>query len=176
MKASLILAGVALALTPLVHEAPACSLCRCARAAGPHEERARADAIFSGRVLALRAHPEPSVDSTAADTTLSPELLGRYVVWALERHQVTIEVHRVWKGDVARRVEVFTPIDSARCGVALEVGKEYLVYVNHATTGRWRTNGCSRTRLLAEAQSDLPALDRSVAPRRASNVSEPPHN
>jgi hypothetical protein len=172
VKVSLILTGVALFLTPLPRAAVACATCRCvAQRPAPSPARVRADAVFSGRVVGLVDQPVPLVDTTSLDSTRSA-----YLGWALERFRITIEVERVWKGEIGTRVEAFTGSRSGVCGFAFEAGKEYLVYARRTPTGDWYTSICTRTRLTAEAELDFAALGQGVAPTDPSESARPPHN
>ena len=77
--------------------------------------------------------------------------------------QATLAVSTVYRGIVPATVELTA---GGQCEAAFVVGSEYLVYatsLQDAATGRVRiaVDGCSRTRLLAEADGDL-AFIRSM--------------
>jgi hypothetical protein len=77
--------------------------------------------------------------------------------------QVTLAVGTVYRGIVPGTVELTA---GGQCEASFEAGREYLVYatsLQDTTTGQVRIaiDGCSRTRLLAEADGDL-ALIRSI--------------
>ena len=90
----------------------------------------------------------------------------------LDERVVTLAVADVFRGIVPAAVEITV---TGECDPSFETGKEYLVYatsLQDVNTGRVRISidGCSRTRLLADAAADL-AFIRSVSgPRPAASL------
>ncbi len=75
------------------------------------------------------------------------------------RLNVTFAIDEIWKGDLENTVVVQTPISMAACGYMFDVGQSYLVY-GQERGGSLRTNQCSRTRLLSQANDDLLELHK----------------
>ena len=146
----------------------------------PREARHRAEAVFLGRVTAVLEHPQPSIDTPRTDASRRA-----YTHWAFfERFHITLEVQRVWKGKIGTTVDVVTGTPAGACGVAFELGKDYLVYLDRELPGHSYTSVCARTRLAANAARDFAELGRGVAPvgtlaparPRARAPARPPHN
>ena len=128
---------------------PASPRCSCVPPGPPREALARADAVFSGRVV--------SVGEPRGEDPGDP---GRPHV------EVRIVPARRWKGAAADTVTVRTPPNGAVCGYAFEVGREYLVYADGAEgADGLRVYLCSRTRPLADAGEDLAALGAPAVTR-----------
>ena len=112
--------------------------CSCAEPGPPKAELERAAAVFVGKVTKLEQN--------------------------VERHQLTVtfEVRKAWKGAKEKKLTLTTPLDGAACGFSFgdEPGGEYLVYANADpdNPGSLETNICTRTKALAEADSDLKEL------------------
>jgi hypothetical protein len=105
-----------------------------------------ADAVFVGEVLAVEDGASASGPTTVA----------------------RIAVQEVHAGEVADVVEVRTPIDSAACGYAFEVGRADLVYAVVEGDGGLSTNLCDRTAPLDAAGEDLALLGEGDPPLAAS--------
>jgi hypothetical protein len=112
--------------------------CSCAMPGSTQEEIDRTDVIFSGTVDDVRASGEMQFG-------------------------VTMTVNEDWKGLEAserEEVSVYTATDSAACGYGFQEGEEYLVYgYRDQETGDVRVALCSATKLLAQADEDLAALN-----------------
>jgi hypothetical protein len=86
--------------------------------------------------------------------------------------QATLAVGTVYRGIVPRTVELTA---GGQCEASFEAGREYLVYatsLQDATTGQVRIaiDGCSRTRLLADADADLALIESFNAGRPEGSV------
>ena len=108
-----------------------------------------ADFVFTATATAVRV-PAPVAGPGPAD------------FWSSEG-QATLAVGTVYRGIVPRTVELTA---GGECEASFEVGREYLVYatsLQDAATGQVRIaiDGCSRTRLLADADADV-ALIKSI--------------
>jgi hypothetical protein len=68
--------------------------------------------------------------------------------------EVTLDVARVWKGEVSRTQAVVTPNSGATCGVTFHAGRTYLVYVTRNASGFWASL-CSGTRATDQAADEL---------------------
>ena len=124
-------AAAALLLLPLLAlPAERAYACSCGDPGSPAENMTRADAVFSGRVVAPTDAP----------------LYG----------SVEFEVYRVWKGTPYSTVFVVSGF-SALCYFPFSGGQEYLVY-GEGSTGTVLAGLCSRTTNLEYAQDDIAAL------------------
>lgn len=72
-------------------------------------------------------------------------------------YDVTFNVGTSWKGYFDTAATVRTSQNSASCGYTFEVGEEYIVFASGDE--QLETGICSRTALLANAQSDVDALN-----------------
>ncbi len=117
--------------------APSAWACSCVRSS-PRQAMAWADAVFVGLVV---------------ETVRDAEDINEGHLFA------TMEVGKVWKGNVGERVVVRTAPHSALCGFHFDKGKRYLVYAYVNEDGVLSTNICSRTNLLERAEEDLLALE-----------------
>jgi hypothetical protein len=132
----------------------ACFACSCLAPPPPAEAAADAAAVFQGEVIKV----EQVRGSTGA-----------------EIRRVTMRVSKVWKGNVAAEMPVYTANDSAACGVDFQQGTEYVIYANASNgTDFWAspanslvTGLCDRTRPVAEAADDLAALGPGRPPTPA---------
>lgn len=102
-----------------------------------------ADFVFTAKATAVRL-PAPIAEPDPAGFDSS-------------EGQATLTVGTVYRGIVPATLELTA---GGQCEASFEVGREYLVYatsLQDATTGQVRIaiDGCSRTRLLAEAGADL---------------------
>ncbi|HYI63133.1 MAG TPA: hypothetical protein VEW93_15180 [Acidimicrobiales bacterium] len=123
--------------------------CSCAEST-PAEEVARAEVVFTGTVVASR--PVPADDPSGAGNL-----------------DHTVEVDRVYKGDVAAEVIVMGVEDTSSCGYAFAPGR-YLVYGSQEDGERINTSLCSATTALPTG-SPVPAeLGEGRAP------TPPPHD
>jgi len=107
------------------------------------------DFVFTARATAVRVPAPIAAPDPAAFE--SPE------------GQATLSVGTVYRGIVPATLDLTA---GGQCEASFEVGKDYLVYatsLQDATTGQVRiaVDGCSRTRLLADADADL-ALIKSL--------------
>lgn len=75
---------------------------------------------------------------------------------------ITLQVKKVWKGDIGERVEVRTAGSSAACGFNFVMGETYVVYADRDEADPMRVSLCSRTALVASAQDDLDFLGKPV--------------
>ena len=74
--------------------------------------------------------------------------------------EITLQVKKVWKGDIGEQVEVRTAGSSAACGYNFVKGETYLVYADRDQADPMRVSLCSRTALVASAQEDLDFLGK----------------
>jgi hypothetical protein len=118
--------------------------CSCIIPGPPQQEMENASAVFTGRVVNVRA-PGGAVISSA-----DPVL-------------VAFEVTRIWKGPLEAQIALTTARDSASCGFEFQQGQEYIVYAYEDESGL-ATNLCTRTALLEAAGEDLQALGEGSAP------------
>ncbi|MED4016697.1 MULTISPECIES: hypothetical protein [Sutcliffiella] len=131
MKFIKIVIATCLLAVSLLSLAPSTFACSCLPPGTPSEELASHDAVFAGKVLNIKEKGEEI--------------------------EVTIEVSEAWKGMTNKETTVYTPSNSAACGVNFETNIEYIIYANN-DNGELHTNLCSRTAELAFAQEDVAEL------------------
>ncbi len=150
--------GLMLAATTLLRPCTAFA-CSCLPSGSVAESVSSSAAVFAGTVTKVDV-PQGQGMSSADSVT------------------VTFATQKVWKGTTESQIVVTTSRDSASCGYNFELGQEYLVYANQNTEGAPGLNVslCSRTTILAQAQSDLAALGEGQAPTggQASNAPSSP--
>jgi len=140
----LVLASGGLFLGPVT---PACA-CSC-KELTPEESRDEADLVFAGTV-------------TEIDRPL-------FVLSSADPVTVTLAVSRAYKGEVATRMTLTTPLDGASCGYPFVEGKEYLVFARR-DGGEITTSLCAGNQDLATEVGPLPGGYSPVAapPERRS--------
>jgi hypothetical protein len=111
------------------------------------------DFVFSARAIAVRVPAPIAAPDPAA--------------FEFSEGQATLAVGTVYRGIVPATIDLTA---GGQCEASFEAGKEYLVYatsLQDATTGRVRiaVDGCSRTRLLADADADLALIKSFTAGR-----------
>ena len=104
-----------------------------------------APAIFTGTVLDRR-------DSNEGGDVASDDVIAH-----------TVQVSTVHKGEVTAQTQVFTARDSAACGVNLEVGTEYVFFLDQGSTGSVSLCGGTAERP-AFSDADLAALGEGSTP------------
>lgn len=128
----------AAAVLTLLAAAPSADACSCAPPGTPRAELKHADAVFTGRVVAVEAEDEEP---------------------GFRRLAVRFALDAAWKGVPAGdEVTVKTAEQSAACGYFFEPEEEYLVYAYADDAGGLTTGLCARNAPLAEADEDLAAL------------------
>lgn len=128
-------------LAGMVLPTTAAQACLCAQMSDDRAFRS-SDAVFYGEVV----RRSPSKDDLVQDTFTH-----------------TIEVDRVYKGDVAAKTRLIAGGNSNSCGIRLVVGESYLVFastsksqeVGHAAPDVYTTSLCSGTRSATEASTDF---------------------
>jgi hypothetical protein len=113
--------------------------CSCMMPPPPEQALADADAVFEARAFGM----------TSDD----------------QRARYSFEVDRVWKGDVAPRVEVSTALHSAMCGRSYRIGTQYVIYARRGPSGELTDMLCSRTRVTSSAAEDLQVLGAGHEPQ-----------
>ncbi len=132
--------------------------CKCVEPGRPLEEMAKFHAVFAGKVVSI-------------EHTFDPDG-GAVSPW--DHSTIGFEVSTVWKGDVARDMEVVTQPTGGACGYPFEVDVSYVVYASGSAAGDdLSASICSRTGPLAQAGEDLSALGRGYAPGEESNGASP---
>ena len=116
-----------------VSQARSCT-CEVFSDGSPRSEMHHAKAVFIGEVLEVRK----------ATTAEQEDLFGPYIV--------RLRVERFWKG--VKHSEVLVETDLTGCGPHFKVGQKYLVYGMR----KQLHTGCTRTRLLDQADEELKAL------------------
>lgn len=104
------------------------------------------DVVFRGRV-------------TAKSAELVEDGLGYYLV--------TFQVSEYWKGPVEDPFVVRTANHSGICGLAQQVGEEWLIYASQDAAGKIRASTCSRSSWLPGGPfaADLAVLGPGTPPR-----------
>ena len=78
-------------------------------------------------------------------------------VTELSDTRVKLRVERLWKGDLGG--EVTLPNGGSSCYFGFRLGETYLVYA-YEREGVLRTDICTLTKRMAEAEKDIPILDK----------------
>ena len=76
--------------------------------------------------------------------------------------RMTLEVTRRWKGQEAGVVQVMTGRGGGDCGVPLDEGTEYLLYLYELAPGIYGTNSCMRPRLASDCAEDRAGLESLI--------------
>lgn len=119
----------------------ATGFCSCAPPEAMATEVQQADAVFTGRVVAVR-------DTTAED--------GHFPgPWMLH---VTLRVDRAWKGIESETVVVVTGRWGGDCGFPFRRGGRYLVFAYREPGGALSAGLCGHTSRLSRAGGALRAL------------------
>jgi hypothetical protein len=163
------LASVILAVSSLVILLPECAYaCQCSMLPGSQKERAEralsdSKAVFSGEVVDFEKSPFPTtmMEGTMVTTMIFPRSAT-----------VTLRVSEVWKGPRQQTVQLTTDVaDGISCGYPFEEGQEYLVYAYG-----WRqglvADGCTETKRLSEAGTDLEVLGAGKKPTGGGALSD----
>ena len=116
--------------------------CSCARPGSPAEALADADAVFAGKVIAIRPTGHPPFRLSSADPV-----------------EVEFKITRVWKGPRLRTALIKTARSEVSCGFEFSKGQHYIVYANSGRTGL-----CSRTAPAWRAFEDMVALGMGSRP------------
>lgn len=107
-------------------------------------ERKKSAAVFTGEVV------EIVVEKTGAGEVSSVS-------------QVKFKAQRTWKGKISKQVSVFTTNVCCVCGYEFKLGESYLVYA--WGSDKLTTNACTRTKRLADAETDLKTLGGGKIPK-----------
>jgi len=124
--------------------------CSCARLPPALDFLEESSAVFSGRVLNVEGIPLQN-DPDGIDIPV----------------EVTFQVSKVWKGPSDGTLVVETSLEGASCGLGrtFRINEEYLVYA-FGEEGELRTNLCTRTTEISNAQEDLAELNLLGMPSR----------
>ncbi len=122
--------------------------CSCAQIPAPLEFLEESAAVFSGRVLNVEGIP---LQNDGIDIPV----------------KVTFQVSKVWKGPSDGTLVVETSLEGASCGLGrtFRINEEYLVYA-FGEESELRTNLCTRTTEISNAQEDLAELNLLGMPSR----------
>ena len=133
--------------------------CKCAEPGSPTEELEKFDAVFSGEVFYIDHSYDPDAKS------VTPE----------DRSTIGMNVSTVWKGTVHEVMYITTPPTGGSCGFTFVEGEEYVVYASDSHYGddSYTASICSRTALLAEAQTDIDELGEGQAPQAGTRGPAP---
>ena len=112
---------------------PGVLACSCI-ATTPDERYASADAVFTGEILNL--------------TRTTGGLFSEDIKIA------EIAVDTVWKGKVRTEEVVFTPPNSAACGVTFRDHEQYLIYATYQEDDTLQATLCSGTALISDVEND----------------------
>jgi hypothetical protein len=127
--------------------------CSCARVIYPKMSRGKlirakvnnalhqSAAVFSGEVVAIASE---KADSASFET------------WV----EVKFRVRESWKGEILKEASIWTSVGCCGCNYSFEVGETYLVYAYRIPGGELRTDACTRTEKLTDAQDDRKILGR----------------
>lgn len=137
--------------------------CLCANLSA-EEAIKKSTAVFSGKVVGFeyrKGIPNEFRDSQARET-------GEKVDY--ETKVVKIQVEQWWKGNIPKEVIMITNNTRTEtsgsfggCDFNFKEGETYLIYATSDDTGL-RTNACTRTRKIADAEEDLDTLGTGKEP------------
>ena len=124
--------------------------CSCAQLPPPLDFLEASDAVFSGRVLSVEGIPLQN-DPDGIDVPV----------------KVTFQVSKVWKGPSDGTLVVETSLEGASCGLGriFRIDEEYLIYA-FGEESELRTDLCTRTTQISNAQEDLAELNLLGRPSR----------
>lgn len=149
-KAVVLLMTTGATLLILTTRVEACSCGRVVYPRMPNQKlvRAKVDTavrqaagIFSGEVLAIGSEQVES---------------GGFETWA----EIRFKVKESWKGEIVPEVSIWTPVGCCGCNYTFKVGRRYVVYAYRVQGGKLRTDSCTRTNILKDAQEDRRILGR----------------
>ena len=138
-----LVAGAAL----LSSSADACSCATDKRE--PLDALESADAVFEGQVVLLRV--EDSRQPRRKDGTRYPLTI-----------EATLEVHRVWKGEVGPTTTVTTDYSGASCGYDFRLGGVYLVWGRRGRRSL-EVGLCGRTKPFPYADKEASELGDAIS-------------
>jgi hypothetical protein len=116
--------------------------CSCANNPDPKTALEKAEAVFAGKVIAVKQ-----------------ERKQEGVVGAVEYRDANLfEVDKAWKGVNQSQIIIYDMGHDVSCGFVFEEGESYLVYVYKNKNGELYTSFCSRTVELSNAGQDLKLL------------------
>jgi|GEM_PF-867678 len=141
----------------------AASACSCIEPGSPSHEFARADGVFTGKVIRIVDNYVPIYSSL--DKIL--QALGRQPYFFFQGgknqgYSVDFAVTNSWKAITETVVVANTGYGAGDCGYFFVTGNDYLVYTYYAygkPGNYWVTSICSRTTELASATEDLTYLN-----------------
>jgi CRISPR/Cas system-associated endonuclease/helicase Cas3 len=117
---------------------------------------------FNSRVLACSCTPPPPPSEAFKES------MAVFVGKVVEAKEEGIEDDRIlkvkfkvdtsWKHVKSQEVTIETDVNEALCGYTFETGKIYLVYTSQNSQQVLRTNLCSRTNMIANAEADMKFL------------------
>ena len=138
----------------------------CSKPASVNMSVSRSQAVFSGEVISeeYRDVKEGSLGEPANAKALV----------------IKLKIKRWWKGNGAEEIELNTSVrkypDGTQSVMAEDFrfrkGENYLVYA-YAEGEKLRTNGCTRTKRLTDAEEDLLELGEGKLPGKANPSSVP---
>lgn len=85
--------------------------------------------------------------------------------------KVVFFVDSFWRGVVSSEIVLYTPIDSGRCGVGYEVGKDYTVIADRTNERLW-IYLCTDLQYQAHLKGYLKALGKASVPKPAAREAE----
>jgi len=123
--------------------------CDC-EIASPTKAKENATFVFSGKVIEINGN------------------------WMSGGMKIGFLVAKSWKKECPQYIIINTPFHR-NCGLDFEMNKEYLVYVNKKYNTP-KTDTCSGTRVLADANEYLATLGEGIAPsEKAPNLGSFPY-
>lgn len=165
-------AGVILLSLFLFHlpRTPAAFACSCVPPGPPQEELRKSTAVFTGRVDRIDRFVVASTGEEVSFIvvrafedvkSLQFEKLLSYGV------AITLDIGETWKGVSGGTIALLGGAGGGDCGYDFREGERYIVYAYTSLAYGEPTLGtsiCTRTRLLADADTDLASLGEGVAP------------
>ncbi|MFN2393788.1 MAG: hypothetical protein ABR566_17725 [Pyrinomonadaceae bacterium] len=134
------------------------SFYRCIKPGTASQELKRAAVVFSGKVI----EKEYLKITDPSDNDFGGERLT-----------IKIKVDKLWKGSIDNEIVLHTSEVKFPNGItsfmsedfSFASGESYLIYAFYYKNA-FRTNGCTRTKLLSEAEEDLKELGEGYLPKK----------
>ncbi|MFF3923572.1 hypothetical protein [Paenibacillus lactis] len=135
---------------------PKASACSCAEPPTIAESLELKTAIFAGKVTSISGPPPFRLFSSGPDPVT-----------------VTLEVSKVWKGELGKKTTISTAMSSESCGYdRFSVADEYLIFA-YRESGNLETGICEGTKLLSSAANELKELGSGYPPVDGQSLGDP---
>ncbi|WP_422658381.1 hypothetical protein ACK8P5_22165 [Paenibacillus sp. EC2-1] len=122
--------------------------CSCAEPPSVEENLQRKTAVFTGKVIRIE-QPKPEEDGSISSAVPV---------------KITLEVAKVWKGELGKETDVYTAKDGASCGYGdFALDQEFIVFA-YGKPDRLETGVCEGNKPVSKAEKEITALGEGYAP------------